>query len=107
VKVNPADVGGGVAVMVPEVTLRVTVTVAGLPAALGEVTVTVPVYAPGERPAPLTEIERDPGVVPVVGVTESQFVPATPLFAVAVKLRTPGLPVTCTVCAGGFVPLLV
>jgi hypothetical protein len=55
----------------------------------------------------LTEIERDAGVVPVVGVTESQFVPATALFAAAVKLRTPPLPVTCTVWAGGFEPLLV
>lgn len=42
VKVNPAAVGAGVAVMVPEVTVRVTVIVAGLLAALGEVTVTVP-----------------------------------------------------------------
>jgi hypothetical protein len=43
VKINPAAVGAGVAVIVPEVTVKVTLMVAGLLPALAEVTTTVPV----------------------------------------------------------------
>src|SRR5262249_39121187 len=96
VKVSPAAVGGGVAVMVPELTVNVTLMEAGLPAALGEVTTTDPVYVPAARFAGLAEIDSDAGVVPLFGVTESQFVPAIPLWAAAVKFNGALLPVLVT-----------
>jgi hypothetical protein len=49
----------------------------------------------------LTLIESEPGVVPLVGVTESQFTPDAPELAAAVKLNALPLLVTTTVCGTG------
>ena len=54
--------------------------------------------------AAFTLIESVPGVVPLVGVTESQVTPAVPGFAAAVKLNALPLLVTCMVCAAGAAP---
>ena len=55
---------------------------------------------------PLTEMESAAGVVPVVGVTESQFTPAaTALFAAAVKLSGAAVAGDLHGWAGGFAPL--
>src|SRR5580692_6196134 len=82
VKVRPAE-GAGEAEIVPVFTWRVTWMVAGLLLAFGAVTTTVPTYVPGVRPAPFTLIESVPGVVPLVGVTESQLTLVLPLFGTA------------------------
>src|ERR1041385_5055227 len=66
--------------------------------------VTWPAYWPTVRPLPLAETEMVPGVVPLVGVTESQVRPDGVVEAAAVKLRGAGEPVILTVCAAGAGP---
>ena len=52
-------------------TFSVTFTVCGLLLALELVTLTVPVYIPGDNPTAFTLTLMGPGVVPVLGVTSS------------------------------------
>jgi hypothetical protein len=83
-------------------TVRLTERVVAAPPPLG-VRVTVPKYVPALRPAMLAETVIGPGVVPVVGVTVSQFPPVV-VVAAAAKLTGAAEfgTVTWTVAAAGF-----
>ncbi|SRR5258708_4610382 len=86
----------------PELTFRITSTVMEL---LPDVTVMKPAYAPVAIAPGFTETESTCGVLPVRGVTESQF----PLETVpTVKLATElVVEVTSRFCAGGALPLVL
>ena len=81
----------GEAVNTGAVTFSVTGMPAGLPAAPAEVTVTVPLYVPVDRPDGVTEMLTDDGTVPL-GVAESHP-DAAP---VEVVKEIPDVPVTLT-----------
>ena len=83
-----------------EVTVRVTVIVAGDPWAPDEVTVTCPVYAPCARPLTFTETVRVCGVLPLAGAALSHV-----LSLATVKASSP-VPefVTFTVPDAGLAP---
>jgi len=79
------------AVRVPPPTVTLTLMVAGLPPAPGEVTVTVPAYVPGAVSLVLSTVRVRDGLVlvlPVAGLTPSQFpaLEATALYVSAVLL---------------------
>ena len=78
-------------------TVRVTGTVAGLPVAPGDVTVTLPVYVLAGRSEGLTDTVMLPGTVPLVA--ESQETP--PFEAVYV---IPEVPPILTACGRGAAP---
>jgi hypothetical protein len=78
--VKESDVGD--AEMVPPFTVSVTGTLTG--AAFGADTVTDPLYVLAPRLAPLALTVKVAGVVPAVGVTESQDVAPLVPFATAV-----------------------
>ncbi len=77
------------------VTPRLTDTVCGLLLAPIALTAIEPLYVPGLSPAGLTETVGDAGVVPPVGVTDSQKPDVATVKAAAV------VPDSVTVCEGG------
>ncbi len=90
----------GLAVRLGPVTMSWTGMIAGLPAAPGDVTVTVPLKVPGVvSPLVLTEMLTVDGTVPLLGVAESQLPPA----ADVVKL-IPDVPPILTGWAAGWDP---
>jgi hypothetical protein len=80
--------------IVPIVTVRVTGITAGLPAADGLSTMTLPVYVPAVSFEPSTETLNEPFVVPVAEGTESQ--PRPPSKAEGMKVSPGTLLVTPT-----------
>jgi hypothetical protein len=82
------------------VTTSVTFTVCGLfVAPLLEIS-TEPVYVPAASAVGVTLTEAEPGVVPLAGETCSQPEPLV-IFARALQLSVPPVPVIWIVCAAG------
>lgn len=78
-------------------TVRVTGMVMGLPVAPAAVMTTLPLYVPVESEPTVADTVTVPGVEPLAGVAVSQLPPLV-VEAEVVKLMTPGVPVTETVC---------
>src|ERR1039458_445781 len=84
------------------VTTRVTGVVGG-ERALGEVTITLPVYVPANRPLVDNGTGKGDGACPVAGATASHVCPAMSYCTWAVSGTAPVAPVALTrrFCAGG------
>jgi len=68
-----------------------------------ELIVTFPEYVPAASPAGLTEMLRFAGVVPLLGVTDSQLPPKV-VVAVALKVRAAPLLLIASACSFGVGP---
>jgi len=84
-------------------TVSVTETVCGLLEAPVELIVTFPKYVPVPSPAVLTEMLRYAGVVPALGLTDSQLPPEV-VVAEALKARAVPLLPTATFWTPGAAP---
>jgi hypothetical protein len=103
---NVSDAGA--AEIVPGSTCSVTATFTGLPDAVGDAIVTVPLYVPAGRLEPLTFTDTVPGVasvaVPFEGVAESQPVPCAVVTVVVNAISVLLVAIRSVCAAGGVAP---
>src|SRR5687768_7846964 len=92
---------GAAAIVGSGVTVSVTLTIRGELLTLGDVTVTVPVYVPGARPAVDVVTLICAGEVPDVGLTE---IHGRSSETVQLKMFGWPTPATLMACAAGLAP---